>query len=542
MDNLFASTARRVQGQTASPLRQRGISTLAITLILLGVVTVIVLFATSVAFFEQRTTTNQNRAMSAEQMAEFAVNLSGQWLNANRSVIVKSTAGGWLAPGTERWLPCPSAPAAGHPCLAEANTTRRSAMYYYDGDASSGAVDPIPYLSLAGALTSGSLTGGTAGARFAGTTRVDALLCRIGFSAANPTQPECQLTPANPANVAITLVATSAMGGESASATVKETWATAIQASPSAPVPLIASGLVEGLGNAQIVAAPNAGGPGVAGSIWSPRDVDIGSSSGSCGGGGLGSVSTCHVGEYLQGVPRENLKTTCATTNSCGCPSLTAGSSGSLSGHSGSFRRENLDILDIDGNCGAIPDVTFFPREPYDNPSDPTDDSLFEFIFDVDYVVAEGGSSVLSNCGSSGTQNCAAFALTEEYNATVLSDCSTLNSSSSGFFYVTGNCDLGSFGSPTSPLILVVDGTASVNGNAVFYGMLFVRSNDNTAQLRGNGNVKVFGSVVVEGNVNVTGGIDIVYDNTSAASNGEFPNSAKFGRVSGSWLDSRQGF
>ncbi len=40
---------------------QRGITTLAITLILLGIVTIIVLFATNVAFFEQRTSTHQNR-------------------------------------------------------------------------------------------------------------------------------------------------------------------------------------------------------------------------------------------------------------------------------------------------------------------------------------------------------------------------------------------------------------------------------------------------------------------------------------------------
>lgn len=530
--------------KTPSPRRlQQGITTLAITLILLGIVTVIVLFATNVAFFEQRTSTNQNRAVSAEQAAEFAVNLAGQFLNANRGVVVKTTSGGWLSAASSRWVACPGTPAAGHPCLAERDATRRAALYYYDNDTASAAVDPIPYTTLTAAMT-GALTGADATSRFAGTTTVNALLCRIGFDPAAPTVPTCLLNPPVGSNVAVTLIAQSQITGEAATATVKETWATAVAVAPSAPVPLIASGLVEGLGNAQIVAAPNAGGPGVAASIWSPNDIDIGSSTGaSCGSGGLASVSTCHVGEYLQGTPRENLKTTCATTNTCGCPSLSSGSSGSLSGHSGSLRKENLDILDRDSNCGALPDITFFPREPYDSPSDPTDDSLFEYIFDVDYVVAEGSTSVQTNCGS-GAENCAAFAMTNEYNATVLADCSTLNNTSAGFFYVTGDCDLGNIGSATAPVILVVDGDVSINGNVAFFGMLFARSNNNTAEVRGNGNVKIFGALVVEGDVNVTGGIDIVYDSTSASGNsgGAIPDSVRFGRVSGSWLDNEVGF
>jgi hypothetical protein len=93
-------------------------------------------------------------------------------------------------------------------------------------------------------------------------------------------------------------------------------------------------------------------------------------------------------------------------------------------------------------------------------------------------------------------------------------------------------------------VILVVDGEVSINGNVDFYGMLFARSNNNTARVRGNGNVKIFGSLVVEGNVNVTGSIDIVYDPTAATGNagGAIPDSVRFGRVTGSWLDSQTGF
>jgi hypothetical protein len=527
------------------PRSQRGITTLAITLILLGIVTVIVLFATNVAFFEQRTTTNQNRAVSTEQMAEYAVSLGGQFLNANRAVVVKTAIGGWLTGGTRRWVACPSgALAAGHPCSAERDPVRRAGLYYYDNDVSTPAVEGIPYDTLT-ASVGGILTGADTSSRFNGTTTLNALLCRVGYSTTNPTVPECQLNPTAAGNVAVTLIANAQVAGESAAATVKETWATAMTMNPSAPVPLIASGVAEGLGNAQIVAAPNAGGYGVAASIWSPNDIDIGSSGPSaCGAGGLGSVTTCHLGEYLQSTPRTDLKTTCATSNNaCGCPAVSASGVDFLSGHSQSVRKESLDILDRDGGCGALPDITFFPRDPYDDPNDPSDDSLFEYIFDVDYVMAEGGSTVLNNCGPSGTDNCAAFALINDYNATVLPNCSSLGTSSSGIFYVTGDCDLNSTGSATASVILVVDGEVRINGNVDFFGMLFARSNDNTAEVRGNGNVKIFGSLAVEGDVNITGSIDLVYDNTSASGNagGAIPDSVKFGRVTGSWLDSQSG-
>ncbi|WP_147653737.1 PilX N-terminal domain-containing pilus assembly protein [Vulcaniibacterium gelatinicum] len=530
---------------------QAGITTLAITLILLVILTLIVLFSTNVAFFEQRTTTSENRAEITQQAAEYALNLAGEYLKANRDKIIANTGAGWLTPGSAKWVRCPTGLLANeggpvpvtHPCAAERLRARREQMYYFDNDPSTATIDGLPYTTIAGALT--GVRTGEGAATYNATTTVNAVLCRIGsdLTPASPSFP-CAANPATGNNIAVTLIAETSLPGENAAATIKETWATTTGNTPAAAVPLIASGFVRGLGNAEIVASPNAGGYGVPGSIWSPNNVDIEVGAGCAGGGGgIGSVSTCHVGEYLRSTPREDLKTTCATSNNaCGCPAVTATGSDYLSGHSGSVRREGLDVLDRDCNAGSLPDITFFPREPYDNPNDPSDDSLFEYTFNVNYVVAEGGTTVLSNCGTSGTQNCAAYALIEELGATVLSDCSSLGTGSSGIFYVTGNCDLGNFGSPTGPVILVVDGNVSINGNVTFYGMLFARSNNNSAEVRGNGNVKIFGSMIVEGDVDLGGNIDIVYDDTSASSCTTcFPASAKFGKVPGSWLDSRTG-
>src|SRR5690606_39039246 len=139
---------------------------------------------------------------------------------------------GWLSAAGARWVACPAGALASeggpvaltHPCASERNQARREAMYYYDHDTSTPAIDPIPTAALAG-LQQGGLTGADASSRFTGTSTVHALLCRVGYTTADPPAAECQLTPTNGANVAVTVIATNQQAGEASSATVKETWA-----------------------------------------------------------------------------------------------------------------------------------------------------------------------------------------------------------------------------------------------------------------------------------------------------------------------------
>ena len=63
------ATARRLQ---------RGVTTLAIVLILLVVITAMVLFSSTVGFFEQRTATNLNRARISQQAADYAISMAGE--------------------------------------------------------------------------------------------------------------------------------------------------------------------------------------------------------------------------------------------------------------------------------------------------------------------------------------------------------------------------------------------------------------------------------------------------------------------------------
>ena len=88
---------------------------------------------------------------------------------------------------------------------------------------------------------------------------------------------------------------------------------------------------------------------------------------------------------------------------------------------------------------------------------------------------------------------------------------------------------------------MVVNDDARLN-NTTFFGMLFVRSNTKTAYIRANGNATVFGSIVVEGSTDITGGLEIVFDPTNTSGPGKkLPEETRLARLSGSWLDGNRG-
>src|SRR5690606_16742998 len=194
---------------------------------------------------------------------------------------------------------------------------------------------------------------------------------------------------------------------------------------------------------------------------------------------------------------------------------------------------ENIDMLDIDGMSeGVLPDITYFPKEPLDDPADPFDDSLFEWIFAQD-VVAEGDVNGSQTCSDSdGGSDCAKAAL-DSLNPTILGSCAELNATSSGLYWSKAACDFPgeAIGSPNRPVIVVVEGNLRVNGNTQIYGMIFVRSSTNSAVFNGNGNIDIFGSAIVEGSVEKTNGsIRYIYSEQVAQSINTSPDFNAFGK------------
>jgi hypothetical protein len=103
-------------------------------------------------------------------------------------------------------------------------------------------------------------------------------------------------------------------------------------------------------------------------------------------------------------------------------------------------------------------------------------------------------------------------------------------------------------GSPDNPAIVVINqdnNSIALKQGLIVYGMLFIHARDNSthrADVSGT-NPQIYGSLVVEGDIRMTGQFLIVYDDTSANTNpNQLPKSAKFGRVPGSWLDAKTAF
>jgi hypothetical protein len=556
-----------------APSRQRGVATLLIALVILIILTVIILSSSSVALFEQKTASNENQQRLVDQASEYALNLGGEFLKANIVNLASTEVDGWLAGGTKKWAKCSDVGgmAADHPCMSEPDSARRANLYFYTQTGLANATSAqtvLPFDSWIPAGAGIAPMGGT----FTATSEVRALLCRLDTTivVSGSIKPDCRLDPdSKSANrIAITLISTADIASENAKAEMKETWANFDTFSTAAAAPLVASGAIDGTGNVEIVTSPNGGGTGVPVSIWSSADADVDKTA----GGSAASISTCQLGEFLKSTPIANYKVDCPASNTaCGCPAVQNASTPEeafavnpnfLSGKVPSSSPaccENLDILDRDGNKGVNPDLIFFPGRGLDNFAATDDDSLFEWIFRVSNesnttrpdaaTVGAGQGPTLTNCGPAANQNCAIFALTDPASlAATLVTCAqlnALNSAASGLYYVTDSsaaaeCDMpGQVGTPNAPAIVVVNDKARLN-NTLFYGLLFIRSNNDTAVFRGNGQSEVYGSVVVEGSADITGGLRLVYDDTSIGGPGKkLPESTRLGRLSGSWLDLR---
>jgi hypothetical protein len=258
------------------------------------------------------------------------------------------------------------------------------------------------------------------------------------------------------------------------------------------------------------------------------------------------------------------------------------------------------DILDKDGGAGELPDITFFPgasdissaatisstrmdyractaaATPYSDctaaligacsPSHPyclTDDNLFEWTFGVDVTggdttVVQTNCTVPASFDPTGSGDCELKAL-YDLGFKTAANCDSLDNTSSGLIYVTGTCTLpnaAQVGSLSKPVILVIDNDITVGHTDLFYGMLFVRSPNtaahgafaahvgNQATISGNASGKWFGSIIIEGAAShLNGTMDLIYMDTSAGSPDDpLPDSTRFARLPGSWLDSASGF
>ena len=498
--------------RTNTPRNQQGVSTLLIAMLMLGILTVVTIFATVSGVNEQRTSGNEYRYKLAFQASEAGLNQAIEFLKVNTRQMLSSTGTGWFAAGSERWIPCASGLPAGmtvDPCLAEPNLARRSNMYRYVGG--TGGVLPLSEVLPAGASQTFTSTGGTVangGAQFATTYRTYATLCRLDMSLVTPV---CALAPVQGSAFYVTAISVGALTDESSTATVKQSYGTFRLLGGQPAAPLIAAGTAIGLGNAQIIPNPDAAGFGVPISVWAKGNADVSGA----------SFATCQLGEWLanDGTPTPSAQNLLdGVCESCTCNGLCPGY-GLLSGNASSCQGspannlEGEDVLDVDAHTSnaGLRDSKYFP------------DDLFAYIFGVPSSAADAY-------------------LTQ--NATAITDCSTLNASSSGLYWYTtvgGTCSLPNsttVGSLENPVVLVSNGRIDKQGNDPIFGLLYVRSVAGTGELlKITGGSKVYGSVVLEGAASMGGSPTIVYNKTVLENIFNSPKFTRYGPIPGSWSD-----
>jgi Tfp pilus assembly protein PilX len=137
---------------------------------------------------------------------------------------------------------------------------------------------------------------------------------------------------------------------------------------------------------------------------------------------------------------------------------------------------------------------------------------------------------------------------TVKQQATQLTDCTSLGPSSTGFYWVTGSCEVPAnttFGSSAQPLVLVVEtGNFRMNANSTFYGLIFgFDPNGNAGTMTMNGGATLRGAILsndtVEMGININGTFNMIYDlptmNTIIDPDNDFLK--LMARMPGSWAD-----
>lgn len=127
--------------------------------------------------------------------------------------------------------------------------------------------------------------------------------------------------------------------------------------------------------------------------------------------------------------------------------------------------------------------------------------------------------------------------------ATVLSDCTSLGSGSSGLYWVTGNCVLtgtvgqsGGSGVSATPVAIVVAGNVSFAAGSLVSGVVYMHGGG-AKTVTGAAGIRATlrGSLLVDGNLTMTQPLNVVYDQANIRAAGFLAGS--FAPLPGSWND-----
>ena len=540
------------------PRQARG-TTLIISIVLLLLLAMIGLFAATVGLREQQASGAELRERIVRQVAEAGLSHAIEYMRG--SSFVPATPGGEI--NTALWQPCVATDLS-FPCGTVSpgvatDTARRGRMYRFgagvDLDGAGGIDAREQYMIPLPTNESGDRQIVTQVGNFPVRYGVSAVLCTFAVDGT------CTQTAEERTGLGtVTLASWAEIPGENTRVTLTESYGSfrILNIPPNAP-PLVAGGMMQGIGSATIVANPNSGGPGVPVSLWSRGALDPNN----------GSWQTCQLDEYMRQGPAtysgETKVLTCVDCACAGADKISHGNPSPTIGIDVQSPRTGPNDDDRYWSADILPS-TYFPCD------------MFEFVFgvrarvdtnnngtsnpDAPYPICEDGTDSNADGNIDAAyeflkNNAKRIGPDETGSVTEYDSCDDLDDKAAGLYWVARkdgtplSCSLSSaqVGSPDDTVTIVSGGDISLRGATVF-GIVFgfnVKNVDlveaNMANFTpnlttgGGSKNKVYGAVIVEGQVRANGQIDII---ASPKVIENFNNSRKnfrYGVVPGSWSD-----
>lgn len=560
-------------------------------LLLAGIMT---LFALNVGVFENRSTGNDLRAKMVNEVAEAGLAQGFEYLMRQQSAMMEDPDLWRRCGATEVAYPCGAVSATPYDHDADPATapiSRRETMWRLidSGHTDSNFDDAMvpAMLELPNPIAKVGAGADTTDGGFSVAYGVAPVVCfvasrKVGELNTAPIRCSTDIGTASKRRIA-TFVSVAQMLGESARTTLTQTVGRfALVDDPASKPPVIASGSVDVTGGLQIVTNPNSGGPGVPVSVWTRKDVDK-----------TGTPNTCYADEFFRFGAKNSAPPTFEGTinKTIVCDTCQCNGDKSLSyDKSGNLQDEGIDILDVDAGTDSTSNGT---GVNYNVRSDALSYPLCEFPPDLfghvfgtqawldndhdcfaevkvmgtftspntgaEIVMGADEAYLFSNAETVINPTAATLALnvlTSEQRALTAYPSTAL----SGLVWCQSNCDVGSgtvVGSVDNPVVLVIDGSARIQGK--IYGLVVIRStvNGNTltptsgytmtsAEIAAGGNAVldmnagaiIYGALVVQGKVDKANGTAaIVHDSNVLNGIGKNPNNPRYATLPGAWND-----
>jgi len=532
--------------RTTSKLQQG--SPLLVAVVILLLASLMALMAMNVGVFEQRSSGNDLRAKVVHQVAEAGLAQGFEYLfRANPALL--DNAGSWeLCGATDTTFPC-----------GAVDASVRGTMYRLT--AGSGGYDATGSV-LPTALTQRMLKVPATLPQMGGFNvdyGVAPVLCRVPLPVSS-TSISCATDMNNLSDRrVVTFVSVAQIDGDAGRTTLTQTVArSSLLAQPGGVPTIIASGTVVPPGNGDVVAMPDSAGPGLDLAVWSRLDVEPAS----------GSFATCTRQDFLASGEVSLTDAgwisdrTCAK---CGC---------GMAKKSGD--PEGWDILDKDltTETGTNKNVKAeeFPCDLFEyafnvkgwmDGADPADDGDTPLTGDNDGFCESRMPKVAFKAPDGNTyQLYPEEAYLYQY-ATKIKPASgnaalvradqlftgTVGATDSGMIWCQVDClpNNGTVGSVMAPVALIADPGTNSPYHATLYGLLFYRSNGDgplSASTGGNAGMKfnaqsaVYGSMVIQGQVQTGSGGGLLFGDADVLKNlaGLAPMS-RYDTLRGGWTD-----